>query len=573
MNDLRLALLRRHLEAGHLTRRAFVKRAGALGFGASAISAVLAACGGAANTPAGTSTTPTSTGQITVNQNVTPSATTGAAASPSAVTGKAGGSVTLCRGTDSDNLDPVTNDGNVNIWIFMSIYDQLIKVAEDGLTLAPGLAEKWEASSDGTTYTFNLRSGVKFSDGSDLKVSDIKWSLNRAQTTKESPWTFTLEQVKDISTPDDSTVVITLAQAWAPFMADIAMFNASIISQAFAEKIGADKLVEQSMGTGPFALKEWKKAQSITLVKSQYYWEQGLPLVDQITIPVVPDSNSRVLQLKGGQVDGIIGQNDIALNQVADLQSDANLQVLRFVSTYNNFVVLNTRNGPLNDVKVRQALNYATDKDSLIKSVLFGYAEVSNSFMPNGALYWNKDQAGYPFDLTKAQDAMKASSSASGFKLEFQTLAGNQLQLQIATAIKAMWAKINVEVDILQLEQGVFTDNYRKNNFQARLSGWTNDIIDPDELVSYAIIPETTQNYHTGWTNQQAIDLANKGRMTLDPDQRRQIYYQIQQIHMNDAPFVYLYVLPYIDAVNKKVKGFFHHPMGQYDFRKMYIQS
>ena len=573
MDDLHLPLLRRHLEAGHITRRDLIKRVGAAGAGVPVVAGILAACGGSSSTPTSSTTsggpTPT-TAPITINQNATPAAGSQTAASPTAAPlGKAGGSVTLIRGTDSDNLDMVEQDGNVDIWILDSVYDQLIKMGPDGLSLVPGLAEKWETSSDGLTFTFHIRQGVKFSDGSDMKVSDITWSLNRAMTTKDSPWLFTLQQVKTITAPDNATVVITLSGPWAPFLADISMFNASIYSQAFSEKVGVANLVSQTLGTGPFILKTWNKAQSMILVKNPYYWEQGLPLIDQLTLNVVPDSNSRVLQLKGGQVDGIIGQNDIALNQVSDLQSDPNIQVTDWPSTYVNFIVINIRNAPLNDVKVRQALNYATDKDSIIKSILFGHAQVSNSFMPNGALYWNKDQKGYPFDLTQAQSLMKASNSPNGFTVEFQTLSGNQLQLQLATAIKAMWAKINVNVNISQLEQGVLTDNYRKNNFQMRLTGWTNDIIDPDELVSYAVLPDASQAYHTGWSNQQAIDLAHQGETTLDPAKRQQIYYQLQQIHMNDAPFVYLYVLPYIDALNKKIKGYFHHPMGQWDFSKM----
>lgn len=562
-----------------LSRRGFIVRAGVAGAAIPSLSALLAACGGssaptttgsggAAATKAGT------TVPITVNQNQsTPAVVGSAVASPQAAGGKAGGSVTFARGTDSDNLDPVTNDGNVNIWVLMSIYDQLIKVADNGLDLAPSLAEKWDTSADGLTFTFHLRQGVKFSDGTPMTVDDIIYSLNRAKTTKGTgDWTFTYEAVKEIKSTDPNTVVITLSKPWAPFLADIAMFNSSIISQAFAKKVGEDKLVEQTMGTGPFALKAWNKAQNLVLVKNTHYWQPGLPKVDQITLNVVPDSNSRVLQVKGGQVDGIIGQNDIAFNTVQDLQSQSNLNLQKFTSTYNNFIVINTRDAPLSDVKLRQALNYATDKQALIKTILYGQAEVSNSFMPNGALFWNKDQTGYPFDVNKAKDLMAQSQSPNGVSLTMDTLGGNQLQLQLATALKSMWQAIGVNLDILQLEQGVATANYRSNKFQLRLSGWTNDIIDPDELVSYAILPETNQNYHTGWQNQQAIDLANQGRAELDPNKRRQIYYQIQQIHMNDAPFIYLYVIPYVDVTAKKVQGFFHHPMGQWVFTNMSVQ-
>lgn len=564
--------------AGNISRRVFVKRTAALGVGAVAISGMLAACGSSKNsTPTTASgggsgaTTPTTA--ITVNQNASPSSSP-AAEGTTAPLGKAGGSVTFVRGADSDNLDPVTNDGNINIWVFMSIYDQLIRVANNGLDLAPSLAEKWDTSADGMTFTFHIRQGVKFSDGSDMTTDDIIYSLKRAQTqTGDGDWTFTLAQVKDITAPDANTISITLNQAWAPFLADISMFNSSVISKAFADKIGEANLTQQCMGTGPFALKAWNKAQNIILVKNEHYWQDGLPLVDQITLNVVPDSNSRLLQVKGGQVDGDIGQNDVPLSSVADLKSQSDLQVINFTSTYNNFIVINCRNAPLTDVKVRQALNYATDKESLIKTILYGQADVSNSFMPKGALYWNPDQKGYPYDIDQAKTLISQSSSPDGVSISIDVGSGNQLQQQIATALKSMWEPAGITLDIQQYEQAVASDRYRNNLFQLRLTGWTNDIIDPDELVSYAITPEVNQNYHTGWTNQEAIDLAHQGEAELDPTKRQEIYYKMQQIHMDDAPFVYLYVLPYVDVLNKKIQGFFHHPMGQYDFTRMSVSS
>ena len=587
VNERWIDALTAHLQAGHLSRRDFVKRATVLGLSAPAISAILVACGGSsekatsttAPSTGGTSATPTS-GGVTINQTVTPTAASGsgsavAALSPTAAapTGAAGGAVKFSRQVDAENLDPVIQDGNINIWVFMSIYDQLIRVDEKGIDLLPGLATDWSVSADNLTYTFNIREGVKYSDGSDLKMEDITWSIERARDTKESPWNFTLVQVKDVQAPDDKTIVITLNQPWSPFLSDISMFNSSIVSKAFADKVGVAALVDQCMGTGPFALKDWKKAEAMTLVKNAHYWETGLPLLDQITLTVVPDVNAQILQLQGGEVDGVIGQGDVPFNRIADLEKDPKLQVIKSLSTYNNFMVLQTQHTPLDDVDVRQALNYATDKQAIIKTILFGVAEESNSFMPNGSLFWNADQVAYPFDLDKAKEAIGKSKSPNGFDIEIQTRSGNDQQSAIATVIKDMWSKINVNVTISPLEATVQRQNYRDEKFAIQITGWTNDIIDPDEIVSYAILPESTNNYHTGWIDQHAIDLANQGRTEHDPDKRRAIYYEIQQIHRDAAPWVYLYVVPYVDALSKKVQGFFHHPMGQFDFRKTSIES
>ncbi|MBA2451733.1 MAG: hypothetical protein H0V47_01075 [Chloroflexia bacterium] len=591
--------LNAQLAAQPFSRRTLVKRASMLALSVPAVSAVLAACGsddpGEPSDVADTvDATPTEGAGITVQQNATattPAEPSGGAtaestsaaepttaapdstASTSAPSGASGGSITVSRQVDSENLDPVIQDGNINIWVFMSIYDQLVGIDDDGLALIPRLAESWEVDDDGATYVFNIRSGVQFFDGSDMTVEDIKWSIERARDTEESPWTFSLAQVQEITTPDESTVVISLTEPWAPFLPQVAMFNASVISKAFADENGVGALVDQTMGTGPFQLSEWRKGEQMTMVKNPNYWEEGLPLLDEIIWSVVPDGNSQILQVQGGEIDGIIGQGDVPLNRVPDLGQDENLQVLTWTSTYNNFIPLNTRNAPLNDVKVRQALNYATDKEALIETILFGNAEVSNSFMPNGALYWNPDQEGYPFDLERAQELMAESEHPDGFTLGFLVRAGNQQQVQIATALKDMWAGIGVDLDIQQLDQAVVQDLYRSFEFEAILSGWTNDIIDPDQLVSYAIIPETIENYRTGWVNDEAVELANEGRTTLEDDARREIYHEIQRIHMEDAPFVYLYVLPYIDVMNQRVQGYFHHPMGPYIFKETTVEE
>lgn len=581
-----------------LDRRDLIKRSAIIGISVPAIS-LLAACGSdddedeptAADTGGAASPTAGS-GGVTVQQNVTPTAeaesdddetpeadaedeptATSEPSGSEAPSGAAGGSITVTRQVDSENLDPVVQDGNINIWVFMSIYDQLVGIEDNGLDLIPRLAESWEIEDDGATYVFNIRQGVKFYDGTDMTVEDIKWSIERARDNEESPWTFSLAQVESVETPDDATVVITLTEPWAPFLPQIAMFNASVISKAFVDEVGEAALVDQTMGTGPFHLSEWRKGEGMTLVKNPNYWVEGQPLLDEIIYTVVPDGNSQILQLQGGEVDGIIGQGDVPLNRVPDLEQDENLEVYRWTSTYNNFIPLNIRNAPLDDVNVRQALNYATDQQALIDTILFGNGEVSNSFMPNGALYWNADQEGYPYNLERAQELMAESEHPDGFTIEFLVRSGNQQQLQIATAIMDMWSRINVEVSIQQLDAAVVSDRFNTFEFEAILSGWTNDIIDPDQLVSYAIIPETIENYRTGWVNQEAVDLANEGRRTLDPDARREIYHEIQRIHMEDAPFVYLYVLPYVDVMNTSVEGYFHHPMGPYDFRQTTVED
>jgi peptide/nickel transport system substrate-binding protein len=471
-------------------------------------------------------------------------------------------------------MDPVNTDSNLAIWVFMSIYDQLVKADDQGTGLKPGLADKWTVSDDGLTYTFDIKQGVKFHDGSDMTMDDITWSLERARTSETSPWLFSLAQVKEFKAVDEKTLAITLTEGWAPFLSDMSLFNASVISKAFFDKVGGDDgIATQTMGTGPFMLKEWKKSEYVLLAKNTNYYVADRPFLDEVKITQVPDTNSEVLQVQGGDVDGIVGQGDLPLNRVAELKKDPNLQVIQSTSTWNNFIVFNTLTESLKDVHTRRALNYATDTQALIDTIRFGNGEFSNSFMPKGALYWNPDQTGYPFDLDKAKAELAQSATPNGFSVKMMFAAGNAQSQAVATAVKDMWAKINVELVLDPLDTEVVRSNYRADKFETYQTSWTNDIIDPDELVSYAILPESTKNYHTNWTNQEAIDKANAARKELDPDKRRQLYYDIQKIHMDDAPMIYLYVIPYLDVLNKRVKGYFHHPMGQWIFENTYIEE
>ncbi|MFN8661426.1 MAG: ABC transporter substrate-binding protein, partial [Thermomicrobiales bacterium] len=510
---------------------------------------------------------------ITVTVGGTPIA----AMEPDLTNATPGGTLRFGRSTDSDNLDPVTNDGNVNIWYFMSIYDQLVRVAPDGITLEPALAKSWEVSDDGITYTFHLREGVKFSDGTPFTADDVIYSWTRAANDPDEHWTFTLTalqrdengQVKGITAPDANTVVVELAQPWSPFLSDVAMFNMSIISKAFAEG-NEETLVESAMGTGPYSLQEWKRGETLTLVKNPNYWEEGLPLLDSVVVSVVPDDNARILQIQGGELDAMM---DVPSSRVPELQMDPNLKVYQFPSTLTQYITLNTRNAPLNDVHARRALQYATDRQTLIDVVLFGVGIPATSFMPKGALYWNDKLTPYAYDIEAAKAELAQSATPDGFPLELKIRGGSPDDETLATALKDMWSQIGVDVTITPTEGTTLNDDYNNQNFQAMTNYWTNDIIDPDELVAYAILPESSQAFQTGWMNDEAQKLAKDGAAEPDPAKRDEMYRRIQEIYHEESPMLALYYRPYLDITTIKVHNFGHPPTGQFDWRTTWIEQ
>jgi len=576
--DTELGDLRRLFHAGSISRRDFTKRAAALGLAAPAIAWMTRVySAGASAASAGRGAMPlfqdTSSNPITVTVGGTPIAST----EEDITDATKGGTLNFARAFDSQNLDPVTNDSNADIWIFMNIYDQLLRVAPSGISLEASLAASWEISTDGLTYTFHLQQGVMFSDGSPMKASDVVYSLTRAANDPSQIWTFILTAlqrdakgaVQGITAPDDSTVVIVIAQPWAPFLSDLAMFNCSIMSEAYAKGNEA-KLVDQPFGTGPFMLQEWKKGESITLAKNTHHWEAGLPLLDTVVINVVPDDNNRIIQMQGGSLDAIY---DVPSARVPDLKQAGDLKVIEFPSTYIQFVTLNCRTAPLEDVNARLALSYATDRKTLIDVVLFGTGTIATSFMPKGALYWNDQLPEITLDLDKAKQLLAATKTPTGFDIGFTYVSGSAEVDQLGAVLKDMWSKIGVNLTLNPVEQGVYTDAYHNHTFDTMFNYWTNDIIDPDELVNYVVLPESSEAYQTGWSNDKAIALAKQGETELDPDKRKQIYFQLQEIYAADSPQLCLYQKPYVDVTSLKVHNFAQPPTGQWVWKKTWVEA
>lgn len=570
--------VRRTILEGALTRRNFVKRAAALSLAVPAVGSILAACGGDDDDDSPTATSaapaaPTPTTQITAPDiNVTPTAgaTATPAPEPTSAAGEPvrGGVLTVIRSDEADVYDPALNDSNAAIWVIFSVYQSLTRTDETATQIEPSAAETWEISEDGLTASFTLRDGLKFSDGSDLTSEDVVYSLERARDHPDSPWSFTLAQAGEITASDAKTIDIGLTEVYAPFLAGISMFNSSIISKKYHEEVGDEGLATQPLGSGPFAVKEWLRDQHTHLVRNEYYFDPELPYLDEVMIKQVPDVNAGILQLQGGDIDAIVGQNSVPFNRVAELQGDSKLQVLISPAAYNYYARVNTNNEPLDDNHVRNALRYATDVETLIQTVQFGLAIVSNSILPRGALFWNPDQKPYPFDLAKAKEELAASKVPDGFEMNVIIVTGNAQAEAVATALKAMWAEINVDLVITPMDGALVREAQINNEHDCALGGWTNDMIDPDQILSYFVLPEASDHARTGYSNPEAEALVIAARKELDPEKRREMYYEVQRIWHEDGPLIPLYNIPYIAAMTKNVQGYWQHPLGPYGFNR-----
>ena len=475
------------------------------------------------------------------------------------------------RNTDSITLDPAMVDNNIDIWLLNNLYDQLVRLNPKDNTFEPGLATSWTASADLKTYTFTLRDGVKFSDGTLLKASDVKFSLDRARDPKQSSFfNFSLSPIASIDAPDDKTVVIHLTDPSAAILAPLAMFNASVVSQAYFEKVGADAFASAPLGTGPYVLKEWDKGTSVLLEANPNYWEPGLPKTKQVEFVTVPDDNTRILQLQSGEIDAM---EYVPLSRVTELQNDPNVTVDLFPSTFVQSLLMNTRAAPFDDINARKALAAATDYDAILKVVTFGLGTVANSYMSASTPMYDKAATAIPFDLDKAKAYLAQSKTPTGFSFTMTIVGDDQTDIALATAVQAMYAKIGVTVNIEQVDQGVRSDKYNKADFQMLTSYWTDDMADPDEVTTFMAYFPSAGSMQSGFNDAATNQLVVDARTETDPAKRAEMYAQIQQTIDDQVPFINLYYKPFAVGVSRKVHDLVQYPIGTYPLDQVTVDN
>lgn len=474
--------------------------------------------------------------------------------------------IVIGRIQDSDNLDPVIQHHNANIWVFNLVLEGLVKTSDDGTTIEPALAESWDISEDGLTYTFHLKPGIKFSDGTPVTGEDWIWSLTRARDTEASPWKFAGEGIKDVTAPDDNTLVVTLKEPWAAILADLAMFNMTVQSKAHFEKVGEEGYSRQPIGTGPYYIDEWRKGEYILMKKNPHYHIEGLPKTDEIKFVVISDDNTRVLQLQAGKLDIA---TYLPFNRMAELDADPNIVAKGIPSTETRYIILNNNVKPLDDIRVRHALQYATDKDAIVALILFGYGEKAISFAPKAGLYYNDALEDYGYDVEKAKALLAEAGYPDGFDVELLVRAGNAVYEQLSVILKEQWSKVGINVNILSLEPATATERYKAMQHEITLAGWTNDINDPSQQVEYTINPDVVQCYYTGWVNEKAVELAEQGKRETDEAKRAEIYKEIQRIHYEETPMIPVFHATYPVAMRTNIKGFVQTPLGNYRFENL----
>jgi len=489
----------------------------------------------------------------------------------------AGQTLVIAIGADNTGLDPETVMNNESGYIMGAIYNELVEYKPGTTEVGPGLADSWDISPDGLTYTFHLHHGVTFQDGTPFNADAVIAWLDRL-LNKDNPnyyakrpgidsyVDFTFHGVDKYTKIDDYTVQIHMTRPNAEFLNSLAMVWMGVTSPAAVQKYGLD-YYKHPVGTGPFKFVEWVPNDHVRLTANNDYW-QGKPKLQQIVFRVIPESSVRLLELEKGNVDVLA---DVSPADADTLKSDSSVTLLEQTGLMINGVALPTQTKPFNDPRVRQALNYAVNKDALDQSLYKGLATVMNSPLP--PTEWSYDQSlpGYPYNPDKARQLLAAAGYPNGFKATLYVYPNPRVYNPVggpdlAQALQADLSKVGVDVTLQQLEWGAFLAKVRSAGFSDMcLAGWSGDNGDPDNFLDALWgtdqIPSGNEAHYS---NKQLDTLLGQALASTNHDQRVIMYQKAQKIIMDDAPWIFLNYAKVIRATSTKVHGMVVSPTGMF---------
>ncbi|SEC45705.1 ABC transporter substrate-binding protein [Paenibacillus sp. GP183] len=519
-----------------------------------------------------------------------PKSSSSAKETPKAESKKVQDTLIVGRGGDSANLDPsIVTDGE-SLKIAHNVFDTLLDFKEGTTEVTAGLAESWEASPDGLKYTFKLRKGVKFHDGTDFNADAVVFNFKR-WNDPQSPYKFQGDSfdyyktmfgpedkrvIKDVKAVDPNTVEFTLNIPQAPFLQNIAMPTFSIASpKAIQEK--KEKFKSEPVGTGPFVFKEWKRNDSITLEKNPNYWQQGFPKLNKVIVRVIPDNSARYNALANGELDLIEGVNPDDLKK---LEGNKDLQKIIRPSFNVGYVGFNINKKPFDNPKVRLALNYAVNKKALISAFYGGLAEPATNPMPPSILGYNKDVKDYPYDLEKAKQLLAEAGYANGIpnELTFYAMPVARPYMpdgkKIAEALQAEFAKIGVKTKIESPDWATYIDDTKKGQKDDLfMLGWTGDNGDPDNFL-YALLDKSNigLNNRTFYVNEELHTLLVGAQTEIDKNKRADAYKKAQEIIKKDVPWIPLVHSTPLLAAKANLTGYVPSPTSSEAYSNVYFK-
>jgi peptide/nickel transport system substrate-binding protein len=470
-----------------------------------------------------------------------------------------GGTFVTLGHHDVSTLSP-DNDGETVIWaVVVQIHDSLYEVNEQ-YELQPSLAESYEASADGKTYTFKLRQGVKFHNGDPFTSADVKYTYDWIKdpangSTRQSA----VELVESVETPDDYTVVVTLTDADATFMVNTA--PTFIYPSKYHKEVGEEKYSGAPVGTGPFKIEEWVPAQRTVLAANTEYF-RGQPNFEKFQIDIVPEANGRWAALDTGQADNSIWS--LNAEDQTQLEESGNFTVFKVLNNAVNHFVINNEKPQFKEAEVRKALLMATDRQAYIDDVFLGQAVIATSNLsPNVKAFYNPDVPTYEYDIDGANKLLDDAGWAMGDD-NIRAKDGTQLKFTLAVIqgdtgrrpeaeLAQQWYKdIGVEMELQEVTDAV--DGMIEGKYDGALFNWVygGGSGEPDARDT---LGSDGANNFSHFKNEELDELLHNGILELDQAKRVEIYNRVQEIVAENVPFLYFLHLQGYSFWANSIKG------------------
>ena len=458
-----------------------------------------------------------------------------------------GKSVTIALSAEPNTFDPhLTVGRNTQIFI-ANVFDGLT-ARDASANILPALATEWGFLGDGSSWQFKLRQGVTFHNGDSFNAESVKFTIERAiNPDTKSTISSELATIAGLDVVDDSTIVVRTKQPDIMIPNRLSELYGGMLSPAHTSATDAATLATKPNGTGPFMLTEWAKNERLVLQANPNYWRGPASLSQIIVRPILEDA-ARVAALQTGEVDFIA---NVPYERIGELRADPNLVVKTIATPRVFFVGIDPRVKPFDDVRVRQALNYAVDVDAIISALYLGHATRLATAVPTAAFGYDASVAPYPYDPAKAKELLAQAGYANGLTVEFDSFTGSIADhSKPAEAIVEYLRQVGIDVKLNVFEFGAFGPRRVANQVSPlHIYSIGNAYFEPAWVIKWM----QQQNLGLFYRNEEIYSLCNQAEATFDAATRVPIYSRVQQLMKEDAGFIFLFQNDAVFAMNKKV--------------------
>lgn len=452
--------------------------------------------------------------------------------------------IAVAIGGEPDQLDPHKTTSYFSFQVLENVYDTLVE-PDENLEMQPALAESWDLSEDQLTWTFQLREGVTFHDGAEMTADDVVYSFNRI-IDDELSTAYRFSSVKKVSAPDPQTVVITVSAPTPNLLSSIGGFKGVAIVEE--KNVESGDITTAPVGTGPYELTDFTSGDHIDLEANPDYWG-GEPTIPSIRYRFISEGSTAVAALKAGE---IAWTDSIPPQQVEALSGDDAVAVDVVPSNDYWYLALNEARKPFDDVRVRQAIANAIDRDAIAQVTSYGTAEVNQLAIPEDSA-WYTSYDTYSLDQQKAEDLLD-EAGVSDLSMELMVSSDYPETVDAAQVIADSLSDVGIDLEIRSLDFGTWLDEQNQGNFDMLYMGWLGNI-DPDDFYYSQHHSDGSSNAQ-GYSNSEVDQLLDEGRTETDEDRRQEIYDEAATIIADEASYIYLYNPSVIQAYSPDLSGY-----------------